>query len=220
MAAALFTQLYPPAVSRTPAARILCTPHYTRSLSMTTPSRAFFPTAARLFGGAVLVAALGSATLTAWAQGGPGGPGIHGGPGMHGGPAMMGLPMQGRMLDRMLDSVNATADQRTQIKQIAAAAAADLKGQRDAGRALHQQAATLFAQPVVDAKAAEALRQQMLAQHDKASSRMLQAMLEVSGVLTPEQRKTLADRMAQRRDMMQRHWQERQQLEGAAPTKK
>jgi Spy/CpxP family protein refolding chaperone len=180
---------------------------------MTTPSRAFFPKAARLFGGAVLVAVLGGATLTAWAQGGPGGPG------MHGGPAMMGLPMHGRMLDRMLDSVSATADQRTQIKQIAVAAAADLKGQRDAGRALRQQAATLFAQPVVDAKAAEALRQQMLVQHDKASSRMLQAMLDVSRVLTPEQRKTLADRMAQRRDMMQRHWQERQQLEGAAPAK-
>ena len=181
---------------------------------MTTTSRAFLPSAARLFGGALLVAVLGSVALSAWAQGGPGGPG------MHGGPAMTGMPMQGRMLDRMLDSVNATPDQRTQIKQIAAAAAADLKAQREAGRALHQQAATLFAQPVVDAKAAEALRQQMLAQHDKASSRMMQAMLDVSRVLTPEQRKTMADRMAQRRDMMQRHWQERQQLEGGAPAKK
>ena len=47
-----------------------------------------------------------------------GGPGMHGGAGMHGGPDMMGMPMQGRMVERMLDSVNATADQRTQIKQI------------------------------------------------------------------------------------------------------
>ena len=36
----------------------------------------------------------------------------------------------------------------------------------------------------------------MLAQHDQASKRTLQAMLDVSRVLTPEQRKALAERMA------------------------
>jgi protein CpxP len=176
---------------------------------MSATHRSLFNTGARLFGGVVLVAVLGTAALAAWAQAGPGGPG------MHGGGAMMGLPMQGRMVEHMLDSVNATADQRTQVKQIASTAAADLKAQHDAGRALHQQAATLFAQPVVDAKAAEALRQQMMQQHDQASRRMLQAMLDVSRVLTPEQRKQLADRMAQRQSMMQRHLQERQSLDGA-----
>jgi periplasmic protein CpxP/Spy len=180
---------------------------------MTTPSRVFFPGAARLFAGALLVALLGSAALSAWAQGGPGGSS------MHDGPAMMGLPMHARMLERMLDSVNATADQRTQIKQIAAAAAADLKAQHEAGRALRQESAALFAQPTVDATAAEALRQKMMSQHDLVSRRMMQAMLDVSRVLTPEQRKTLADRMAQRRDMMRRHWQERQQLQGTPATK-
>ena len=44
---------------------------------------------------------------------------------------------------------------------------------------------------------------------------MMQAMLDVGRVLTPEQRKQMADRMAQRGDMMQRHLQERQSLEGA-----
>jgi len=38
---------------------------------------------------------------------------------------------------------------------------------------------------------------------------MMQAMLEVSRVLTPEQRTQLADKMAQRREAMQRRWQER-----------
>jgi hypothetical protein len=69
--AARFTQLYPPAVSRSPVAGILYTSHYTRSLVMTTPSRVLFPGAARLFAGALLVALLGSAALSAWAQGGP-----------------------------------------------------------------------------------------------------------------------------------------------------
>lgn len=183
---------------------------------MATRSRTLF-NPARLFGGAILVAALGTAALSAWAQ--PAGHGGHAGQGMHGGAGMMGMPMQGRMVERMLDSVNATAEQRAQIKQITDRAAADMKAQHESGRALREQGLKLFTQPVVDANAAEALRQQMLQQHDQASRRMMQTMLDVSRVLTPEQRKQLADRMAQRRDMMQRHMQERQSMEGA-PAKK
>lgn len=118
----------------------------------------------------------------------------------------MGAP---RHLERMLDAVSATPEQRTQIRQIAQAARADVQTQHETGRALREQGVTLFTQPTVDARAAEALRQQMLAQHDQASKRMLQAMLDVSAVLTPEQRQTLAERMAQRRSMMERHRAER-----------
>ena len=39
-------------------------------------------------------------------------------------------------------------------------------------------------------------------------------MLEISRVLTPEQRKTIADRMAQRGAMMERHRAERAAIEG------
>ena len=53
----------------------------------------------------------------------------------------------------------------------------------------------LLAQPTVDAAAAEKLRQQMLAQHDQVSQRMLTAMLDISRVLTAEQRVALAARM-------------------------
>jgi protein CpxP len=150
--------------------------------------------ASRLFGGAVLVAVLGSVALSAWAQGGHGG--------HHGGPGMMGAPMHGRMVERLLDSVNASAEQRAQIKQITEGAAAERKAQFESGRALREQGRQLFTQPVVDANAAEALRQQMMQQHDQASKRMLQTMLEISRVLTPEQRKQLADRMAQRGERM------------------
>ena len=160
--------------------------------------------AGRLFAGAVLVAVLGSVALSAWAQGG------------HRGGAGMGMPMHGRMVERMLDSVNATAEQRTQIKQITERAAAERKAQHESGRALHEQGMKLFTQPVVDATAAEALRQQMMQQHDQASRRMMQTMLEVSRVLTPEQRQQLAERMAKRGEMMKRHMQERQSVDGAA----
>jgi periplasmic protein CpxP/Spy len=174
-----------------------------------TISRSMF-SPSRLAGAALLVAVLGSVTLSAFAQ--PGGHrGMHDG----GGPGM-GMMLGGRGLDRMLDSVNATADQRTQIKAIADKAMTDMKAQRESGRALREQMAKLFVQPTVDANAAEALRQQMLQQHDQASRRMMTAMLDVSRVLTPDQRKQLADKAVQRRSMIERHMQERRTLDGAA----
>jgi Spy/CpxP family protein refolding chaperone len=162
---------------------------------------------ARLLALTTLVAL--SAGVLQTAQAGPGGHGGAGGPGL-----AMASP---RHLDRMLDSVNATAEQRTQIQQILGTAREELKGQREQARTLRQQSAALFAQPTVDARAAEALRAQMVAQHDAASKRMLQAMLDVSRVLTPEQRQKMAERMQQRRSMMERHRGERQQLEGGRP---
>ena len=119
----------------------------------------------------------------------------------------MGPPgmMAGRHLDHMLDTVKATDAQRTQIHQIADAAFADLKAQRDAGRGLHEQAMQAFTATNVEANAVEALRQQMLQQHDQASKRVMQAMLDVSRVLTPEQRTQLAQHMKQRADSMREH---------------
>ena len=169
------------------------------------PERPF----ARVLAVGLLAAAAALAHVSAQAQPmgghGPGmmggGPGMMmGGPGMRGGgPGMMG----GMLHERALDAVNATAEQRTQIRQIMDAARTELRAQHDASRALRDQAVQLFTQPTVDARAAEALRQQMSAQHDQASKRMLQAMLDVSRVLTPEQRAKLAELHAQRRSMME-----------------
>ncbi len=145
-------------------------------------------------------------------HGGRGGPnaGMHGGMQGDGPAGLFGNP---RMAERALDSVNATAEQRSQIRTLVEAARKDLDAQRDGGRALREQALGLFGQPTVDARAAESLRQQMLARHDATSKRMTQLMLDVSRVLTPDQRKQLVERMAQHRAMMERHQQERRQLE-------
>jgi periplasmic protein CpxP/Spy len=113
-----------------------------------------------------------------------------------------GGPFMGRMLDHMLDDVDASAAQREQIKQITDLAQADMKAQHAAGRALRDQALALLTAPTLDATAAEALRQQMLAQHDQASRRMMQAMLDVGNVLTPAQRAKLAEKMKRHRGMM------------------
>lgn len=166
----------------------------------------------RRYVAAVVIGLAGSVGLAAWAHGGGHrGPGA-GGFGSH---AMFAASPEhvNRMVDHVLRDVNATEAQRTQVKQIVTAAAADLKTQREAGKALRDRAASLFTSPTVDASAAESLRQQMLAQHDQSSKRVMQAMLDISRVLTPEQRTQLAERMKQRRDMMQRHMRERQELD-------
>jgi len=173
-----------------------------------------------------LLAVAAGVALPVWAQGGPGGPGPgFGGPGMMGGPGghrmggpgmgdqgmMFGNPERiGRMADYMLDGLKATDAQRSQIRQIAQAAASDLRGQREAGRALRQKGLQILAAPTVDAAAAESLRQQSLAQHDQASKRMLQAMLDIAKVLTPEQRAKVAERMTQRFEIMQERQQRMQ----------
>jgi Spy/CpxP family protein refolding chaperone len=121
----------------------------------------------------------------------------------------------------MLDDVKATEAQRAQIRQIMQQAAADTQAQRETRRALHERAMQVFTAPNVDANAAESIRQEMLAQHDASSRRMLQAMLDVSRVLTPEQRAQLAQHMKERHqrmeERMKRHM-ERQADRPRSPT--
>lgn len=171
---------------------------------------------------ALVVAVAGTLAVSSWAQPVPGGPEGGPRPPMHhmhrGGPGgdfmgpglFMGRPEHvDRAVDRMLKGLNATDAQRTQIQQIARAAAADLHAQREAARGQDDQARALFTAPVVDARAVETLRQQRMARHDQASKRVTQALLEVSAVLSPEQRATLAKRFDERRQRMKDHQQRR-----------
>ncbi|MGD9834250.1 MAG: Spy/CpxP family protein refolding chaperone [Piscinibacter sp.] len=141
----------------------------------------------------MVVAVAATFALSAWAM-----PGGHGHRGMDGSGMMMG----GRGVDRMLDGLNASDAQRTQIRQIFKGARDDMKAQREQRRALHERGLQIFSAPNVDAAAAESLRQQMLQLHDQASKRRMQAMLDASQVLTPEQRAKLGERMKQRGEMM------------------
>ncbi|HWK84955.1 MAG TPA: Spy/CpxP family protein refolding chaperone [Caldimonas sp.] len=173
-------------------------------------------TAARMTGRSVrwvmigmLMTLLAAIGLSAWAQPMPG---MEGGPGMGhhmqgGGMGMMfggGSPEHmGRAIDHMLDGLDASDAQRSQIKQIVAQAAADLKAQAAAGRGLRQRGMQIFTAPNVDAAAAEQLRQQMLQQHDQMSRRVTGAMLDVANVLTPEQRGKIGERMRDRQARME-----------------
>lgn len=111
--------------------------------------------------------------------------------GMHAG-APMG-PMSDRMTQRLLSRVKASPEQKAQIQKIMEAAHKDMQAQGRPHEELRQQALALMAAPQLDAAAAEKLRQSMLAEHDKHTKAMLNTLLEVGKVLTPEQRKLLAE---------------------------
>jgi Spy/CpxP family protein refolding chaperone len=184
---------------------------FSKSLTAVRPGRA----AMRLFIGSLLVATSAAVVLPAFAQG----PGHHGGPGhgAMGGPggagAFGGSP---RHMERLLDSVGATDAQKAQIKQILDASRADMRKQHEAARALHDKTRQVLTAPTIDTNAAEQLRQQMLAQHDQASRRGLQTMIDVAQVLTPEQRAKVGEQMAQRQSRMQERMQ-RMQRDGMPP---
>ena len=164
-----------------------------------------------------LLAAIG---VSAWAQTAP--PASQPTPGMHhgrhhhggmGGPGMMGGSPErmGRMIDHMLDGVNASDAQRAQIKQIVAQAGAELKGQAAAARDLRRRGMEVFTAPAVDANAAEQVRLQTMQLHDQMSRRMTQAMVAAASVLTPEQRATIGTRLKDRHARMEQRMKQREQ---------
>ncbi len=149
--------------------------------------------------------------------------GMHGGMhGMGGGRMFGGSPEHvAHMVDFMLDGLGASDAQRSQIKQIATQAAADLKAQAAAGRGLRQRGLQILTAPTIDAGAAEQLRQQMSQHHDQMSRRVMQAVLAVANVLTPEQRSKLGERIRDRRarmeDRMKRMQERMPRMEHEAP---
>ena len=131
----------------------------------------------------------------------------------HGGRGMMGGSPEhmGRMLDHMLDGLNATDAQRAQIKQIMAQASADLKGQAQAARELRQRGMQVLTAPAVDANAAEQVRLQTMQLHDQMSRRMTQAMVAAASVLTPEQRAAIGQRLKDHQARMEERMKKREQ---------
>lgn len=152
-----------------------------------TGRRRFFRRAAiaTLIGG--LAAGAG---LTAWAHGGP--------RGWHGGEGFSEERVE-RMVKHFGVEVDATAEQKAKLTEIATAAAKDLQPLREKAREARKQAMELLAAPAVDRNAIERLRSEQMQAADAASKRLTQALADVAEVLTPEQRKQLAERMQKRR---------------------
>jgi len=99
-----------------------------------------------------------------------------------------------RMLKHLYVEVDATDVQKLQLAPILKAAARDLLPMRDRMREGRHQALALLSQPTIDRGALEALRANQLQMAEQASRRLTQALADAADVLTPEQRRQLAER--------------------------
>jgi len=97
-------------------------------------------------------------------------------------------------INRALSKVDATQEQRDKIGAIAKAAINDLLAMRQDRSAMREKALAIFKADNIDHAALEALRAEQIGRADTASKRILQAIEDAAGVLTPEQRRQLASR--------------------------
>jgi Spy/CpxP family protein refolding chaperone len=101
----------------------------------------------------------------------------------------------GRMARHFGVEVDATKDQQDKLTAIVRAAAKDLLPYRDKMQASRKQGVDLLTAATVDKDALEKLRAEQLANMEVVSKRISQALAESAEVLTPEQRKKLAERI-------------------------
>ncbi len=106
-----------------------------------------------------------------------------------------------RMTKHIAIELDATSDQQVKIANIAKAAVADLRPLHEKAHATRAQAITLLTAPTIDRSAIERLRAEKIGLAETASKRIAQALADVAEVLSPEQRRKVADWMASRR-----HW--------------
>ena len=100
------------------------------------------------------------------------------------------------MTDWLLRRVEASEEQRQQVQSLVQQAVTDLAPMAEAHRQNRQAWHAALTQPTVDRQALEALRQAEVQLVDRASSRLVSAIVEVAQVLTPGQRTTLLERVA------------------------
>lgn len=99
------------------------------------------------------------------------------------------------MLKRFYSRIDATDEQKQKIGPIVQAAAKDLLPMREQLRAARGKAAALLEAPTVDRAAVEQLRLDQMKLADDASKRLTQALADTAEVLTPAQRRELAERL-------------------------
>ena len=114
-----------------------------------------------------------------------------------------GEPLSEAHLDRMLKhlyvEIDATEDQKQRLGPILKDAARDLAPLREKARATRAQAIELLTQDRIDPAAIESLRAEKMRLADEASRRFARALSDAAEVLTPEQRRTLAQRFERHR---------------------
>jgi len=104
-----------------------------------------------------------------------------------------------RGLKHFYVELDATPEQQQRLPPIVKEAARDLLPLREKLHAARGRGIELLTAPVVDRGAIESLRAEQLQLVEAGSQRLAQALADVAEVLTPEQRKTIAERLQRHR---------------------
>ena len=100
-----------------------------------------------------------------------------------------------RALKHLYVEIDATDEQKQRLEPIVKQAVKDLLPVREKAHAARKQAVELLAAERIDRGAFETLRAEQLQLAEQASKRFTQALADVAEVLTPVQRKQIAERM-------------------------
>jgi Spy/CpxP family protein refolding chaperone len=98
----------------------------------------------------------------------------------------------------VLDEVDATPEQKAQVKDIVAAATKDLQALHQQNGGIHKELHEIFTAPTIDRAKLETVRAGHMLALDAASKRCAAALADAAEVLTPEQRQQLGEKMAKR----------------------
>jgi protein CpxP len=104
-----------------------------------------------------------------------------------------------RMLKHLYVEIDATEEQKQRLASIVKQAAKDLLPLREKAHDARKTAAELLTQDSVDRAAIETLRTEQLQLVEQASRRFTQALADVAEVLTPAQRRQIAQHFERRR---------------------
>src|SRR5437764_1293827 len=100
-----------------------------------------------------------------------------------------------RMVRHLAIELDASNDQTDKLRGIVRSAVRDIVPMRDKVLAIRTQARVLLTEPAINRAEIERLRTEQVALADTFSKRVAQALGDAGEVLTPEQRRKLADRL-------------------------
>ena len=104
-----------------------------------------------------------------------------------------------RMLKHLYVEIDATPEQQQRLAPIVKQAAQDLLPLREKMHDGRRRAVGILTAPTVDRGALENLRAEKLQLAETGSRRLTQALADMADVLTPDQRKTIAERIERHR---------------------
>lgn len=105
----------------------------------------------------------------------------------------------GKLAERALDRVEASADQRAKVGQVLDRSAPQLWNLRGEAKDLHGEVRDLLTAETIDRAALEAARKDAVDLFDRGSKVIVGALADGADALTPEQRRTLAAAAARMR---------------------